>query len=589
MNIQEADILNILAREPYAGQRQLAERSGHSLGMVNRCLRSLAAEGLLDRDMAPTEAARRLLARSAPRNAVILAAGSGMRMAPVNVEVPKGLLEVNGEPLIERAIRQLHRAGIRDVTVVVGFMKEQYEYLIDRYGVTLVVNPDWAAKNNLHSLLLVLDRLSNTYVIPCDIWCAFDPFRPTELYSWYMVSDRPDHVSTVRVNRRSELAVVPPASGGNAMIGIAYLAEPEAAVVRRRIAAMALDPRRRGSFWEDALYEKDKMLVYARTVPADQVEEINTCAQLQDLNSGAGRADPTALSAAAAALGVRPEALGGISLMKKGMTNRSFLLTCRDRRYVLRIPGPGTDRLIDRAGEAAAYAAIRGRGLCDEPLLMDPASGYKLTACLERARTCDASDRADVEKCMALLRSFHGMDLAVERRFDLFERLDFYESLWDGAPSAYRDYRETKANVLSLRDYIEAHAARPCLAHIDPVPDNFLFVPLPGGREELQLIDWEYAGMQDPHVDIAMFGIYALYGREQMDGLIDAYFPEGCPESTRTKIYCYVAVCGLIWSNWCEYERGLGVDFGAYSLRQYRYAKEYYRLARERMEREHGL
>ena len=100
MNIQEADILNILAREPYAGQRQLAERSGHSLGMVNRCLRSLAAEGLLDRDMAPTEAARRLLARSAPRNAVILAAGSGMRMAPVNVEVPKGLLEVNGENFV---------------------------------------------------------------------------------------------------------------------------------------------------------------------------------------------------------------------------------------------------------------------------------------------------------------------------------------------------------------------------------------------------------------------------------------------------------------------------------------------------------
>jgi thiamine kinase-like enzyme len=98
------------------------------------------------------------------------------------------------------------------------------------------------------------------------------------------------------------------------------------------------------------------------------------------------------------------------------------------------------------------------------------------------------------------------------------------------------------------------------------------------GEEEIRLIDWEYAGMQDPHVDIAMFCIYSGYSREQVERLIDAYFPEGCTEAIRTKIYCYISACGLLWSNWCEYKRNLGVEFGEYSICQYRYAKDYYRI-----------
>ncbi len=95
------------------------------------------------------------------------------------------------------------------------------------------------------------------------------------------------------------------------------------------------------------------------------------------------------------------------------------------------------------------------------------------------------------------------------------------------------------------------------------------------GVEEIRLIDWEYAGMQDPHVDIAMFCIYSLYNKEQIDELIDIYFRGCCPTEIRIKIYCYIAACGLLWSNWCEYKRSLGVDFGEYAASQYKYAKEF--------------
>ena len=115
------------------------------------------------------------------------------------------------------------------------------------------------------------------------------------------------------------------------------------------------------------------------------------------------------------------------------------------------------------------------------------------------------------------------------------------------------------------------------LTHIDAVPDNFLFT-----RDgDIRLIDWEYAAMQDPHVDIAMFCIYAMYDREQVEQLIDLYFENKCDKEIRIKIYAYIAVCGLLWSNWCEYKLQLGVEFGEYSIRQYRYAKDYYNLVKE--------
>ncbi len=116
-----------------------------------------------------------------------------------------------------------------------------------------------------------------------------------------------------------------------------------------------------------------------------------------------------------------------------------------------------------------------------------------------------------------------------------------------------------------MKSYIDAQPKSIQLCHIDAVPDNFLFVTGKDGSEEIKLTDWEYAGMQDPHLDVAMFIIYAMYDRDSAEKLIDLYFSDGCDKATRLKIYCYIAVSGLVWSNWCEFKRHCGVEFGAYA------------------------
>ena len=584
MNIAECNILMELQRSGSTSQRALARAVGHSLGVVNRSLKALHEAGYIDDGCRPTEKAAAELRARQPRQAVILAAGAGMRMIPLNMEVSKGLLEVTGEVLIERLIRQLQEVGIRKIYVVVGFMKEKYEYLMDAYGVELIVNPEYALKNNLHSLYLAREHLTNAYVIPCDSWCSHNPFSREELYSWYMVTDRFDHDSSVRVSHKGELIAVPKGPAGNSMIGICYLTQPDSDTVCTRLEAMDAEPRYDDVFWEETLRDKGRMIVPARLMDAGEIVSIKTFEQLRELDSQSNHLKSEAIRTICDALHADMEEITQVTVLKKGMTNRSFLFSCKGKRYIMRIPGEGTAQLVDRRHEAAVYQAIREKNICDDIAYISPDNGYKITEYLADARVCNPEKAEDVRRCMQRLREFHELRLTVTHTFDIFGQIEFYESLWNGAPSIYKDYRQTKENVFSLRGYIDAHVQERVLTHIDAVPDNFLFVKRDDGSEEIRLIDWEYAGMQDPHVDIAMFCIYALYDRRQVDETIAAYFPGGCSEAVRLKIYCYIAACGLLWSNWCEYKWTLGVEFGEYSLRQYRYAKEYYRIVRDTLE-----
>ncbi len=579
MNKQEADVLNTLLLEPFVNQIVLSEVSGHSLGIVNRSLKNLINDGYIDDHIRPTLRAKEELKLKSPKNAIILAAGFGMRMIPINTQGSKALMEVNGETIIERLIDQLHEVGINEIYVVVGYMKEQFEYLIDQYNVELIVNEEYAEKNNLHSLRLASQYLSNTYIVPCDIWCDRNPFSRHELYSWYMVSDLVDNESNVRVNRKMELVI--DNQSGNQMVGIAYLVEEQSKIIMERLNQYDSDEKYNDSFWEETLIDGDRMIVQAKVVHSSDVVEINTYEQLRELDEESNHLKSDAISTIASVLNVNKKEIIDIEVLKKGMTNRSFLFTCRNQKYIMRIPGEGTDQLINREQEAEVYSVLSGKGLCDDPVYINSKNGYKITKFLEGVHVCDPNNQDELKLCMDKLREFHHFNLKVNHTFDLFGQIEFYESLWNGNSSIYRDYKQTKENVFSLKGYIEKTRTKWCLTHIDAVPDNFLFYD-----EGLQLTDWEYAGMQDPHVDIAMFCIYSLYDKKQIDNLIDIYFEGRCKKADRIKIYCYISVCGLLWSNWCEYKRSLGVEFGEYALRQYRYAKEYYKIVMEELKDE---
>ena len=118
-------------------------------------------------------------------NAIIMAAGTSSRFAPLSYERHKAMTVVKGEVLIERQIEQLKAAGISEIIIVTGYKKEQFEYLIAKYGVKLVHNPDYLNRNNNSSIWAVRECLGNSYICSSDNYFAENPFEPEVSGSYY--------------------------------------------------------------------------------------------------------------------------------------------------------------------------------------------------------------------------------------------------------------------------------------------------------------------------------------------------------------------------------------------------------------------
>ena len=118
-------------------------------------------------------------------NAIIMAAGTSSRFAPLSYEKPKALIEVRGEVLIERQIRQLREAGIEKVVVVTGYKAEQFEYLKDKYGVVLINNPYYLTRNNNSSIYAAREYIKNSYICSSDNYFITNPFESDVDESYY--------------------------------------------------------------------------------------------------------------------------------------------------------------------------------------------------------------------------------------------------------------------------------------------------------------------------------------------------------------------------------------------------------------------
>ena len=114
-----------------------------------------------------------------------MAAGTSSRFVPLSLEKPKGLLEVKGEVLIERQICQLKEAGVEDITVVTGYKAAAFDYLQDKFGVSLVYNEDYNRYNNTSSVIRVIDRLSDTFICCSDHYFSRNVFLDKADESYY--------------------------------------------------------------------------------------------------------------------------------------------------------------------------------------------------------------------------------------------------------------------------------------------------------------------------------------------------------------------------------------------------------------------
>ncbi len=224
------------------------------------------------------------------RNAVILAAGTSSRFVPLSEEIPKGLLEVRGEILIERQIRQLMEAGVEDITIVTGYMADKFDYLRDKFGVSIVRNSDYARYNNTSSLIKVLDRLDNTYICSSDNYFPANVFLGDPDRSYYsavyakgptgeycLSTDRDDIITGVEVG----------GSDSWYMKGHVYFSRDFSSAFRRILKDAYSQEEARHCYWEDVYRSNIGRLPGMRIhrYEAHEIEEFDSLDELRVFDS----------------------------------------------------------------------------------------------------------------------------------------------------------------------------------------------------------------------------------------------------------------------------------------------------------------
>lgn len=595
---RQALLCRTILEQPDITQRELAERLNVSLGTANSLIKECTLSGYIALDAGGnrylTEDGHAFLAPFKVDGALFIAAGFGSRFVPLTYEMPKGLLEVQGERMIERQIRQLKEAGISDITIVVGYLKEKFEYLIDKYDVTLLYNPEYACKNTLATLYHACDVLKgrNMYLLSSDNWMRENMFHTYEWGPWYSCVHIPGETSEWCLSYNKRGLITDVTIGGRdawIMYGPAFFSREFSADFLPVLEEYYHQPGTEAFYWEQVYMDlvngsaqKRLSLHQAPTAPAlflnrqpdNQVYEFENLEELRLFDSQYNnRSNNQAMELVASVFHVPEAEITHIRCLKAGMTNKSFLFQIHGRSYICRIPGPGTEVLINRKEEKAVYDTVAPLGITEHVLYFNGETGYKISEFYEHARTADAKNPDDMELGMSLLRKLHGAALHVDHFFDLKEKIQFYESLClshGGIP--FEDYAEVRQWMERLLAELQRKNRPQTLCHIDPVVDNILILE----DGSLKLIDWEYSGMADPILDIAMCAVYSYYSFDEGLQLLEIYLERKPTDEEAFILIASMALSGFLWSLWAIYKSNLGEEFGEYTITMYRYGKQGY-------------
>ena len=220
------------------------------------------------------------------RNAIIMAAGTASRFVPLSAERPKALLDVKGEILIERQIRQLQEAGISDITIVVGYKAEMFEYLKEKFGVSIVLNEDYYRYNNTSSVIRVLDKLGNTYICSSDNYFPENVFMedPSQSYYSALYAEGETNEYCLTIDAKDNITEV--AVGGHDawyMIGHVYFSEDFSKAFKQLLAAEYEKEETKQGYWEDVYirYINELPLMQVHRYKEHDIEEFDSIDELR--------------------------------------------------------------------------------------------------------------------------------------------------------------------------------------------------------------------------------------------------------------------------------------------------------------------
>jgi len=530
---------------------------------VSKLLVTLESKGYLT-DNKVTEDAMKEIAPLKVENAVILAAGGLDITAKSVYSMPKGLFVKNGETLIERQIRQLKEVGIDNITVVIGYKQELYFFLADKWGVNLEITPD-LKKNNIYSLYIAKDFLGSTYICNCDNYFEENPFSLYEYNSF--------HATVYKEDAHNELVVKKNSSGrtniyscgkiGECIYGHAYVDREFSYRFVRYLNEEIDDFRISSLFWEEFVNRHAEDLdMYVREYPSDFLFEFDSIQEIQNidglfLDSVSNKINSTICEV----LRCTKDEIRDIVILQKGLSNILFTFMVRGERYIFRFPGDSTQFFIYRKNECVAQK-LAAKAHSDDTYVYIDETGMKISKFRENSVDLYGVYYQDVELMKRIakkIRAFHeeGYNLPNSEEYD-YDPIYQTERLFNEASKMKGDLFkvfETEWSMMRrLQKYADMDGVKHTMCHNDINIDNVLLT-----ENTLDIIDWEFAGYNDPGYDFGrvIAGLEYDVNEPKILDILEAYFGRPATEKEHLHWMAYAAIHNWYYVGWALYKESI--------------------------------
>lgn len=524
----------------------------------------LEKEGLIS-NSSLTEAGLKALEPYKVENAVILAAGASTRCIPLSLELPKGLFEVKGEKLIDRQIQQLKEAGINDITVVLGYKKEQFYYLEEKFGVKFIINDAFNIRNNIESLYLARKELKNTYVCVSDSYFVENPFSQHEFRTFNAGVSTSEPSNEMYVDLDSNGRIIAMEEGrnqGQVLLGHSFWSKE----FSEGFIALAEADREVGKyhsqFWEWLVKDYLDALppMYFKEYVANNIFEFDYFEELRKFDTHyLGHTNSEIIRNIKLVFRCDEEDIVDFRNVSKGMTNTSFIFKIDGVDYIYRHPGDGTESIISRRNEKTSLIKAKSIGIDPTYIYADVNEGWKISVFIPEFREPDYSSFEDSKKILEVLRKLHASDVTVDYGMKPWEdSLDTEKLLISKDPNCFKPYEELKEKIGRLYQKTLGDGIKKCFCHGDTYQPNWMLKP----DGDVILIDWEYSGFSDPGIDVGYYIVDAMYDFDVAEEFIKEYLQDNYNEVTRFHFMAYVAIIAYYWFVWAMYRESCGAVMG---------------------------
>lgn len=601
-------ILYIINDNQYINQRELSYKSGLSIGEVNSITKELEEKGYITIDIEKKKSVYKISKKGIyslkkqiqieknkninthqedkkVTKAVILAAGKKEEFGK-----PVAFLEINEKLIIDRFMDILSENGIEQVIIVTGYKSEYYEeYAKNRNNIVLVKNNKYKWTGTMTSLAMVKDFIDDDFLL-LENDMVFEERAIKEII-------KSKHKNCMIITSESgsgDEALVEIRDGyiyrmskdihqfnkiDGEMIGISKISyevfEKMLEQFKYNINPylnyeyMLMDIGREYKIgyhkiddlvWSeiDSMKHYDRFIhrTYNKLLRKEQEIKISTIKDKLVKILEVDNDDIEEISPAG------------------GMTNKNYLVNITGDEYILRMPGNGTESMINRVNEKHNSTLANELDIDTDILYFDEVSGIKISKLIEDAETINsqtAKREENMELIASTLRKLHNSGVEFKNEFNVFKEIEKYEYLLEKAKGKnFDDYKEVREKVMNLESELEILGIdlRPC--HNDTVPENFI-----KGKDNIYLIDWEYSGTNDPMWDLAAHIIECDFDEDEEELFLQKYFnTDYVEEKYKRKILIYKICQDFLWSIWTNIKEAKGDDFGSYGIDRYNRAKE---------------